>query len=87
MKAGIHIALFLTTLYDYFYPPKKSDDLEEPQPDNPHHADIESDCRDELIPYNGNTAEGYKRYRSHSQARRGSSLFDFEDEEEVDKDV
>ena len=86
MKAAIHIALFLTTVYEYFFPIKKQES------DSPVKSDIESSNRDELIPYGHgeeDMGDGFTRVRSLSEVkptRRAQSMFDFEDDENEEEE-
>ncbi len=77
MKAGVDIALFIITVYDYFFNKGTQEDL--PQPDNPYHADIENDTS--MI---GDHDDGFRRYKSVNVNNK-RSLFAFEEDHEEEK--
>ena len=74
MKAAMHVALFLVTVFDYL---RGATTEEEPVPDSPHHADIEQE-------YNFGRSEGYERYKSEGvgEGNKGKLLEEEGEEEE-----
>ena len=84
MKASVDVVLFIMTVYDYFF--NKETKADEPQPDNPYHADMEQDTSNTRISLLGGDSDGFVKFKSMGETRPKRTLFAFEEEKEEDRE-